>query len=107
MKATINTESKKRIRKLKWSRQSEALPSYSATETAPKKVANGTLCDNGVELVTCYAFNGSGPKAFGGAVKWPVIKLRVAFEEGKEEDRAHFAEALKQFVSDYFAVSSV
>jgi hypothetical protein len=67
------------------------------------KLGRDHACSNAHGVEAGYNFNGSGGTAFGGAAMWPVVKAKIAFQEGQDAERDAFAEALKDFVSDYFA----
>jgi len=90
---------------MKWKKKSDFHNPEDTTRyvlSAPKKMARGCKFDGGIEISACWNFNGSGSKAFGGAVRWPVAKLSISFEEGQIKDRDTFIKALKKFLDDYF-----
>jgi hypothetical protein len=45
-----------------------------------------------------FSHNGSGPSAFGGADKWPTVRLEIPFCEGQEDRRDDFVDKLKAFI---------
>ena len=47
-----------------------------------------------------FNYNGSGDGAFGGAEKWPVLTLKISFEENAFEQRDKMAELLKETVDN-------
>ena len=47
---------------------------------------------------TAYSFNGSGADAFGGAEQWPVVSMKITFEEDDEEKALKFAKKLMAFI---------
>lgn len=63
--------------------------------------AYGQKFDNAHQLELHYNFNGSGPKAFGGAKEWPVVTAKVVFQTGEEDMRDEFAEKLASFINSF------
>lgn len=61
-------------------------------------IGRNCLMSRAHTCVVKHAYNGSGDKAFGGAEKWPVVHLKVSFQEGQEEEAKEFAEKLRNFV---------
>lgn len=49
------------------------------------KIGNDYWSTNGVEIELGHSINGSGEKAFGGAKKWPCLRIQIGFEVGQEE----------------------
>lgn len=74
---------------------------HSFRIAASKLAAGGITFENGIDIEACVHYNGSGPKAFGGARKWPVAKLTVSFEQGKFSERDKFIAALQTFLHEY------
>lgn len=88
------------IKKEDWNHPGDA---SRYTLEAAKKVARNYDVEDGVEISARWNFNGSGPRGFGGAAKWPVALLRVSFEEGQVEERDAFVGALQKFLDSYFS----
>jgi len=84
-----------------WKKQKiavEFLSDRRTCETLSGKIARNNESENAIELECHYNYNGSGKQAFGGAIKWPVITLNWAFQEGEETHRDVIARRLKKFV---------
>lgn len=64
----------------------------------PGKIGRGANYSNAHAIELSYQYNGSGPSAFGGAEKWPVVKLEISFQEGEEAKRAAFVRRLVGFL---------
>lgn len=52
----------------------------------------------GIQLECSHNYNGSGKTAFGGADKWPHLKLSVSFRQGDYKTRDEFAAKLQAFI---------
>lgn len=50
------------------------------------------------EISLRHHYNGSGPKAFGGARQWPVVKLELAFNEGEHAKAEKWFNQLSRFL---------
>ncbi len=68
----------------------------------PGKFANNCSFSNAGRLEIDRHYNGSGPKAFGGAENWPVVELEFQLQAGEDDKAkrlaAHLRNAVKEFL---------
>jgi hypothetical protein len=64
------------------------------------KVGRADQISNAHTLEFAYKHNGSGKEAFGGAEKWPYVRLEVCFQEGEEQKAWVFSRKLINIVDD-------
>lgn len=62
------------------------------------KIGKGCMCDNTHLIEIGYHYNGSGKQAFGGAEKWPSLKIQIDFEEGQEDSAKLFLKKLQPHI---------
>lgn len=75
-------------------------------ENRKGKIGQNAKSDNAYTIKRHYQYSGcsddftfsDGTKPFGGSKQWPVITLRLSFQEGEETQRDKIAEKLKQFI---------
>jgi len=60
----------------------------------------GHLSSNGIRVSAIYHYNGSGKESFGGADKWPVIRVIFSLPEGRTETRDKIAIELTEFCEE-------
>jgi hypothetical protein len=56
------------------------------------------FCDNAHKIELGVGVNGSGPKAFGGAREWPVLRIKLAFQEGEDDKMRATAALLEEII---------
>lgn len=62
-------------------------------------IGNDAVYDGVHYIEEHFNYNGSGPKAFGGAQKWPVLTVHIAFTVGVRRERIQYLiKKLKHFI---------
>jgi hypothetical protein len=90
--------------KMKWTRTERQQSSDLKVPASVKQTLTSRLLakhTGGAHVYSCYHFNGSGPRAFGGATRWPVVEVQVSFGAGEEAKRDALAEYLKTAVEKF------
>lgn len=59
------------------------------------RIARDYFSNNGVRIELGQSINGSGAKAFGGAKRWPCLRVEIGFPEGDEKRMATVAKAIE------------
>jgi hypothetical protein len=62
--------------------------------TRKGKLGRNCPIENAHKIELGYSYNGGGEDAFGGARKWPTLRIEISFEEGHELSRNALAAAL-------------
>jgi hypothetical protein len=58
-------------------------------------------CSNACKIDRTYHYNGSGPNAFGGAARWPVLSVEVDFCEGDEAKRDLLDARIRKVIEEF------
>lgn len=74
--------------------------------SSPGKIGKGARFDTVNKVEAKHNYNGSGPKAFGGARQWPVVECHVGFQTGEEELASEFATDLGKFIDRWLVEHS-
>jgi hypothetical protein len=64
-------------------------------------IASSDECHGGVEVREHMHYNGSGPRAFGGAERWPVVTADVSLPAGRLDLRKKLAEELRAHIDAF------
>jgi len=85
---------------MKWKKE---LRHDSVHHVSPGVLGRDYPVRNAHEIECGYGYNGGGKEAFGGAVKWPILRVEVSFTEGQEGLRDEIAKRVMDLVGEFFA----
>lgn len=57
---------------------------------AEGKIGKDYVCENAHEISLIHNYNGSSLESFGGVKEWPVVKIEISFQEGKESEAINY-----------------
>ena len=90
---------KEKINK-EWKRDEVFCRSDGTTVEIRETIYARDYISKAISMERHFNYNGSGDGAFGGAEKWPVLTLKISFEENAFEQRDKMAELLKETVDN-------